>query len=33
MAVYKLLRIDKEPPALYQRDLPVFIDAIETMFS
>jgi oleate hydratase len=35
MAVYKLLKIDKEPPALYQgqRDLLVFIDAIETMFS
>jgi oleate hydratase len=34
-AVYKLLKIDKEPPALYQgqRDLLVFIDAIETMFS
>jgi oleate hydratase len=35
MAVYKLLKIDKEPPALYQgqRDLLVFIDAIDTMFS
>ena len=35
MAVYKLLKIDKEPPALYhgQSDLLVFIDAIETMFS
>ena len=35
MAVYKLLKIDKEPPPLYQgqRDLLVFIDAIETMFS
>ena len=28
MAVYKLLKIDKEPPAIYQgqRDLPIFID-------
>ena len=35
LAVYKLLKIDKEPPPLYQgqRDLLVFIDAIDAMFS
>ncbi len=35
MAVYKLLKIDKEPPPPYQgqRDLLVFIDAIDAMFS
>jgi oleate hydratase len=34
MAVYKLLRLDEEPPPLYQgqHDLLVFIDAIEAMF-
>jgi oleate hydratase len=35
LAVYKLLQMDKEPPPLYQgqRDLLVFIDAIDAMFS